>query len=265
MQLTLWSPAIESDEGTVEDAVLARPFGTGASDILVDLWHEDPEEILSALLSACLTDLHYRSFTKDEIESWTLKRRMQGLLAIAVATAGGLWAARQRCPADDCGEVLELELPLTAFRSDWRGETLRCTLTTGESLDVRRPTAADLRRWATSGETAPQSIAECLLGGEGSDRLRKGWVGKVEAALEADDPTGNLQLEMTCPSCGTASIIDFPLQDFLLAHLKRRGQALLDEVHCLASIYHWSEAEILALPPDRRHFYLARICEELGA
>ncbi|MBS1693069.1 MAG: hypothetical protein JST91_12690 [Actinobacteria bacterium] len=41
--------------------------------------------------------------------------------------------------------------------------------------------------------------------------------------------------------------------------MKDRNARLLDEVHTLAKVYHWSEAVILGLSGARRQAYLLRI------
>lgn len=44
--------------------------------------------------------------------------------------------------------------------------------------------------------------------------------------------------------------------------MRQRGRHLLRQVHELASLYHWSEAELLALPLPRRQAYLQIIDAE---
>ncbi|MEQ1895103.1 MAG: hypothetical protein ABL998_21395, partial [Planctomycetota bacterium] len=51
---------------------------------------------------------------------------------------------------------------------------------------------------------------------------------------------------------------------FLRAEFAAARRALQEELHVLASTYHWSEAEILALPSDRRRRYVARILADRG-
>jgi hypothetical protein len=46
--------------------------------------------------------------------------------------------------------------------------------------------------------------------------------------------------------------------------MRRSTSELYDEVHTLAWHYHWSEAEILALPRVRRQLYLSRVDRARG-
>jgi hypothetical protein len=70
------------------------------------------------------------------------------------------------------------------------------------------------------------------------------------------DPQAELELDLSCPSCGAAFSVDLDAGTFLLQELDARGAQLLEDVHALAMHYHWSEPEILALPPRRRERYL---------
>ena len=63
-----------------------------------------------------------------------------------------------------------------------------------------------------------------------------------------------------CPECGAEHVV--AVDPFGLNAL--RGGHLYREVHALASRYHWSEADILALPRARRRLYLSLLDEEQG-
>jgi len=86
-------------------------------------------------------------------------------------------------------------------------------------------------------------------------------VARIEAALEEAAPEVAVSVQAACPACGTPHEIDVdPYR--ILSH--RLGGGLIREIHILASIYHWSEAEILALPLQRRRRYLDLIDEARG-
>jgi len=91
----------------------------------------------------------------------------------------------------------------------------------------------------------------------------------LSAALET--LTGGLGIELTtdCPSCGAAVFAPFDVAAFVDAEMQARAQRLLDEVHLIASTYHWAEEAILSMPDQRRQAYLvrilaARVVPELG-
>ena len=84
---------------------------------------------------------------------------------------------------------------------------------------------------------------------------REGWI----AALETRAAGLGLELGTSCTGCGAAMVLPFDIAVFLDGEMGARASRLLDEVHLLASSYHWSESEILALPASRRQDYLKRV------
>jgi hypothetical protein len=93
--------------------------------------------------------------------------------------------------------------------------------------------------------------AEAALSGAGAEALF--------AALET--LAGGLGIELTtdCPSCGAAVAAPFDVAAFVDAEMQAHARRLLDEVHLIASTYHWAEEAILAMPVERRQAYLSRI------
>jgi hypothetical protein len=65
--------------------------------------------------------------------------------------------------------------------------------------------------------------------------------------------------DLSCGECGHAWRAPIDIARTLLADLDDWARRLLDDVHRLASAYHWSERDILGLPPRRRLFYLEAI------
>ena len=84
-------------------------------------------------------------------------------------------------------------------------------------------------------------------------------VDAVEAALAAADPFAELLVTLTCPACSHewSAVLD-PVE-FVWERLERWARHLGDDVHVLASAYGWSEADILALTPQRRRLYLEAV------
>lgn len=78
---------------------------------------------------------------------------------------------------------------------------------------------------------------------------------KLDLILEAMAPEVALQLLAPCPHCQAENTLNLdPYQS-----LGCSPDALLGEIHRLASTYHWSQREILDLPRRRRHHYLQLI------
>jgi hypothetical protein len=84
---------------------------------------------------------------------------------------------------------------------------------------------------------------------------------RIEEALEEVAPEVAEAVQAACPACGTPHVIGV---DPYRALFHQAGWGLIQEIHLLASTYHWSEAEILALPLDRRRRYLDLIDRARG-
>lgn len=77
----------------------------------------------------------------------------------------------------------------------------------------------------------------------------------IEEALDDVAPQLGTHIATDCPACGAAQVVE--LNPYLISGLG--GVKLYEEVHTIACHYHWSEAEIMALPRERRCLYLGMI------
>ncbi len=133
----------------------------------------------------------------------------------------------------------------------------------------RVPTGADQELVADldDGEALRCLLACCLVAHDG--RMadgRSAWdmvesfssddFEAIDAALESVAPEVAVSVQAACPACGALHVI--PVDPYR-ALSGPQGENLLQEIHAIASAYHWSEAEILALPQDRRWRYLELI------
>jgi len=103
-------------------------------------------------------------------------------------------------------------------------------------------------------------VQRCLVKGELPEALSSDDLARIDAALDAVSPWVVTELAATCPACGATH--PETLDPYVV--MRRSPDELFDEVHALAWHYHWSEAEILALPRYRRQCYLARIDRAVG-
>jgi hypothetical protein len=78
---------------------------------------------------------------------------------------------------------------------------------------------------------------------------------KVETALDELAPDVGTSVETNCPECGFHQIVEF--DPYYISGVTQ--PELYEDVHTLAMHYHWNEQEVLALPRERRHFYVKRI------
>jgi hypothetical protein len=75
------------------------------------------------------------------------------------------------------------------------------------------------------------------------------------------DPQAEVRLHLTCPACSMAFEQLFDAGEYFFQELTGQQEALYREVHLLAWHYHWSEADILAMPRHKRRLYLRLLAE----
>jgi hypothetical protein len=73
--------------------------------------------------------------------------------------------------------------------------------------------------------------------------------------MEAMAPSLCAELHGVCPECGAAVETTFDPLQYTLRELRDQAAFVYEEVCSIAHHYHWSEAEILALPAVRRARY----------
>jgi hypothetical protein len=239
----------------------ARAFGVAAEDLGVDFHGQARPLLLTQLLGACLRRLDDDVFNEDELWSWTLTRRLQGLLAIVAATGVSRLDAVAHCPQASCGEAMELPMPLSSFCRSEDIEAFDWTVDDGVTVNVAMPTGADQLHWLNRPALSTASMAQRLLRGD-TPALSADALDRLSAAFEEKDPFTALQLNAQCPACAAAVAVDFDLEAELLRRLDRFQTQRLREIHLLASTYHWSETEIMNLPPWRRAHYLRQAAAE---
>ena len=262
--------AFESDTGRF----LARAFGTTPADLDIDFAAQPRAQVATVLLAACLRDRDGGSFAPDTVWNWSVAARLQGLLAIAYATAGARTAAVASCSRPDCGERIELELTLADF-AQAASDSIDWQTPQRQAARVRLPSGGDQLAWyhqhRAGHDADPAWLARRLivsLDGHPpaiSWPLPSAWIASLASALAEADPLTALTVAAPCPACGTELVIAVDLEYLLLDSCRRRQRALLDDIHHLAGAYHWSEADIVALPAGRRARYLSRIHADRGA
>lgn len=82
----------------------------------------------------------------------------------------------------------------------------------------------------------------------------------IEIALESICPELTVCARAVCPEC--RAVQDVPVDPYLC--LRRSHSEIYMDVHVLASAYHWSEPQILALSRSRRKRYLSMVDRERG-
>lgn len=163
-------------------------------------------------------------------------------------------------------DIRRCDLPVKEAGQDYPLVKIRIN---GQPVDVRVPTGADQQLiFEQSEKESMQQLLQrciCLVNNKPPDKvffenLSEADIEAIDEALDKASPAVCNQLVVNCPECGRQQYTE--LDHYDLGGLNTRF--FYDEVHALASNYHWSEAEILDLPQARRRLYLDRIYRSAG-
>jgi len=182
------------------------------------------------------------------------------LLTIRRSAFGDTLQADAYCPSTDCrarvdiafqiGDYLRHHTP-TPDKKSTREDT---TWWNREGVRFRVPTLGDEIEASGAKNPAQHLMSLCI---DGQPNAKS--VSKVSAALDHIAPNLSGELTATCPDCENAISFAFDPRAFVLKEIRGLASYLDEDVHLLASAYHWSYAEILSLPRVRRSQFAERI------
>jgi hypothetical protein len=217
------------------------------------------QRALTLLAAAC------SETPREVLERLSLGQRDACLLTLREWTFGPQLVSLATCHG--CQERLELTLKLADLRAVPAvepGETLSLNMG-GYGLRFRLPNSQDLAMIPPESDvaTARQILLErCLLTVQHDGQPRSAAqlppqiVQAVVEHMEQADPQADVRLSLVCPQCGHQWQVAFDIASSFWSEINAWANRMLREVHILASRYGWSEGDILALSPWRRHFYL---------
>ena len=270
------SDALRTD-GPVRELAL-RPIGGEDEVFLLDTAnHPEPSARATALLARCIDEVD----ADRTARSLTVGDREALLLQLRRLTLGDAFDCVLRCPVESCRERMELSLRVSDLLLPPYANVQREYETVFDASDgtyattYRLPTAEDLERAATHARNDAELGALSLLTACLVTATRDGAVvhasdlsasarDEISAAMAAHDPQAEIELDLTCPTCSSEFSIVFDTAMFLLQELDQSAHQLTHDVHTLALHYHWSEREILHLPPRRRARYLELVAESVA-
>jgi len=202
----------------------------------------------------------------EEAEGLVIGQRDFLLLELRAMTAGRALALCDRCPA--CGLDLEVATDVDTLASaaaPAHGEDAPHLTVAGRPMRLRPATGADLRAALGAGALGRKTLAaRCLVPldaghAPAAGELDAAVVDEIARLLPEIDPQSDLLFAFVCPDCGYAWTSQLDIVDYFGRELQQKAAGLIDDVHDLASHYHWSENAILDLPASRRAAYLARL------
>ena len=241
-----------------------RAFGSEMADLGVDFAGTTRPWLVTSVLSRCAVAAGGRPVLEDAIWELPVSTRIEAVVALACAASVRPLEWRVRCGHADCGSEAELELTAAEIRqvtAEACAEKLAPIRLGSRTALLRRPTGIDQRQWLAGGEgTAAMAAALMVepsveeLNGEGVTLEEIGEA--LDRAMEQYDPLVGFHLDVNCPECGRPTAQAPDLAGGALERLWRAQLGLIDQVHRLASHYHWTEEEIARIPAWRRQAYL---------
>ena len=184
-------------------------------------------------------------------------RRDGYLLALRENCFGELYPSVVMCPR--CGEELEVELSAAEVHAASPGKDRGSVNAGGRGVEFRLITSRDLDEITGRPDARRDLIQRCLTsvgGGDPVGALDDSALDAVSAAMAGLDPQAAVCVDLTCAACGHGWAAPFDVAGYLWAELNAHAARILGDVHALATVYGWSEAEVLAVGPARRRYYL---------
>jgi hypothetical protein len=202
-------------------------------------------------------DLDWARLCVPDLDAFILRLRQRLL--------GDRISADLMCPVAGCGQRIDIDFGIEQFldhhaqavgvESDADCEPADepgwFSPKSVEGIRFRLPTVADQIAVASRPDADVELAHRCIQPAEISDID----LAQIEAAMEVLAPSLSSDLEGHCPACGAVVTVEFDARWFCMQELRQRAAYIHQEVDLLARRYHWSEAEILALPRARRAAY----------
>jgi hypothetical protein len=246
-------------------ATIRLPRGEDEALLLEQRAVQTRAEQVTALLARCVVEIGGDEPGADGVRALTAGDREALLLQLRAAALGDGIACVLDCP--ECGERLDVDLEIGALVADeypdpraWH--ELRVENGRSRVVRVRLPTGADQEAAsrAPDDEAGARTLLDrCVVG-----LAPRGSEGPLSAFLAELDPQAETLVRAACPACGTEIAALLDAATILFRELASSPDALFREVHAIASHYHWSERDILALDVRRRRRYLELIADGEG-
>jgi hypothetical protein len=221
-----------------------------------------PARKVTSVLAKC------GDFSEQDAACLTVGEREALLLKLRWLTFGERMSCVLECPRADCRKKMDLDLTVGDLLLPSSDDARRIHEASfdGWVVRFRLPEGADQEAVASLALTDESEAVQTLLNrcvisaerdGERLSEIPALLAERLSDALAKLDPQSEIVLEARCPACGDSFRAILDTASFFFTEVAAHARTLLEEVHLLASHYHWSEAAILAIPERRRRLYLA--------
>jgi hypothetical protein len=196
------------------------------------------------------------------------------ILQLRMLTFGrDIWGITH-CPHAACGAKLDFSFDLSSIKLPPHPVQRRITTCVGDGddrieLSFRQPNGQDQKAIADLVFSDPYSawlslLTRCVIRWESRtaitaeflDDLPRQLLSDIDHTMAGSTASLDRDIEFTCAECQRSFVNTLDMQSFFWQELQYGSWNLWEEVHQLASLYHWSEAEILSLTRWKRKLYL---------
>ncbi len=188
-----------------------------------------------------------------DVADLSIGQRDGYLLALRHECFGPTFDCIVNCP--ECGAELEMELTVTDLAVPGDPADRATVTVDGVDIEFRAITSRDLLAVADRPAVRRDLIGRCITSGA-ADSLTESTLDRISAGMAALDPQAAICVEIDCAACDHRWAAPFDIATYLWAELNVHALRILRDVHELASLYGWSENEVLAVSPARRRRYL---------
>lgn len=241
-----------------------QPFHQRREVLALDFHGSLRPQLVTELLRHYRVDANGDRLEAELIWEWPVSQRILELLRIVMQDGADDLTVKLTC--DGCDHLMGLSFTWEEFSvRQTKAEELQL-----QGFVLRRPTGRDQLTWQRQALRHPQQAREAVVktlmlesGKEVDDEeMSRERLVEIEQALQDFDPLVNFVVAICCPACKAEANYALDLQEIALKQLQDRQTRLMRDVHSLAQHYHWTEAQILDLPPWRRAQYLSFIEQE---
>lgn len=226
-------------------------------------------EYITHLLAAAVDKVGKYPVDNEIISELCVADRQFLLLKLAEILNGDLMWLKiccQRCQEYFDVDIKRSELPVKPATAEYPNATISLE---NDTVVARVPNGNDQYQIQTldDDQAMTELLYHCILSVNNAvvsrqyiEQLSDEQINRIDQTLDEISPAVCDQILVSCPECHHQ-------QQVRLDHSRLTGidkKMFYDEVHTLASQYHWSENSILDLPKERRRLYLELINRSSG-
>ena len=253
----------------------SRAYGQNLADLDLDFGLPNRPALVTHVLARCCTNAGQPVAAITEA-MWNLPlgaRIVRLLRIVSLTTREERLTMALSCPQSGCRKTFEVSPAFADLLADAPDETnlakiVQFPLSEAAALSLRLPTGRDQAEWQgrtyKTPDDAVRSIVQSLITSAppGVEATLPEKIANLSTVMAEADPLTSFHIATTCPHCEQPVDIAVDLEAVALAQLATHRRSLLRDVHVLASRYGWSEADVLAIPTERRQEYRRLISTE---